>query len=554
MFNRPCSQKSDTFITSLHHRSMSLRCPGFAFSRLPTLPLPSRRFYGYNPVVHKSWNPFTGFKRPAMAPPTGESRKVVEGLFGKSIEALLCTYTSLGASRLQIFSRVAIHKPKDVSSAGVLRDLETHFNTSSLFAPWLVNDRRRMIRENAKARAIRNLKVKLGHGGTLDPMATGVLVVGVGKGTKLLGRFLECTKSYDCVVLFGAATDSYDAVGKVVSKAPYEHITKEMVEAALSKFRGTIMQKPSIFSALKVDGKKMYEYARAGGEIPEVKAREVTVESLEMLEWLEPGTHEFTWPKEEVEPEEMKGAESLIKSVASGQEQAPAADDEKRRKRSRTEDDDGPDATIIVSESAPKKLRLDEDTAMSGGLPVEESQTEGQDKKHTEGEEANQLATPQPSAETSAKPANSNPTSKPMPPAARLRMTVTSGFYVRSLCHDLGLAVGSLGLMSSLVRTRQGDYELGENVVEYDDFKKGELVWGPKVEMQLEKSMEEENWKAQEVVMDEQEYQEILRELENKKRAEDNESPGGKKHWGTQNKGRNPRGKWKDGRPRGGGR
>lgn len=148
----------------------------------------------------------------------------------------------------------------------------------------------------SRKRAIETLKVKLGHGGTLDPMATGVLIVGVGKGTKQLNKFLECTKTYECVVLFGAATDSYDAVGKVVGKRDYKHITKELVEKKLAQFRGKIQQKPSIFSALKVDGKAMYEYARAGGDIPEVAARPVEVHEMELVEWLEPGTHEFKLP------------------------------------------------------------------------------------------------------------------------------------------------------------------------------------------------------------------------------------------------------------------
>jgi len=77
--------------------------------------------------------------------------------------------------------------------------------------------------------------------------------------------------------------------------------------------------------------------------------------------------------------------------------------------------------------------------------------------------------------------------SSPCPaPAVRLRMTVTSGFYVRSLAHDLGLALNSAGLMASLIRTRQGDFELGHNVLEYEDLDKGEEVWGPKVADMLE--------------------------------------------------------------------
>ena len=72
------------------------------------------------------------------------------------------------------------------------------------------------------------------------------------------------------------------------------------------------------------------------------------------------------------------------------------------------------------------------------------------------------------------------------PPAARLRMTVTSGFYVRSLCHDLGAALGALGVMASLVRTRQADFTLGRNVLEYDNLAEGEEGWGPRVRGMLE--------------------------------------------------------------------
>ena len=77
-----------------------------------------------------------------------------------------------------------------------------------------------------------------------------------------------------------------------------------------------------------------------------------------------------------------------------------------------------------------------------------------------------------------------------LPPAVRIRMTVTSGFYVRSLCSALGASVNSCALMSSLIRTRQGEFELGKNVVEYGDFEKGEEVWGPKVEAALVASAE----------------------------------------------------------------
>ncbi|KAF2790668.1 pseudouridine synthase [Melanomma pulvis-pyrius CBS 109.77] len=424
----------------------------------------------------------------ASSPKPTETHKVFEGIF-------------------------AINKPQWASSAGVLRDLQTHFQPSSLFAPWLDSTRRNMTLSHSKKKHIQNLKVKMGHGGTLDPLATGVLIVGVGKGTKCLQRFLECTKTYECVVLFGAATDSYDTVGKIVSRAPYEHITKELVEEKLQAFRGKIMQKPSIFSALKVDGKKMYEYARAGGEVPEVAARPVEVLEMDLVEWLEPGSHEFAWPTEEVGQTEKIGAEKLMG--------IRAADAEHKRgvKRSRSPDMEVEDH-ITGAESHPKKPKTDDEPAMSGALPVTEEQAAPQQSEEAHDEPA--LPTPQESEVCQEEPIKLEPTaSSPTPPAARLRMTVTSGFYVRSLCHDLGLACSSLGLMSSLVRSRQGDYDLAlDNVFEYSDLALGPSVWEPKIQAHLEAFMDKEGWEVEEIE-EEEEWKKYRTEREEMKREDD---------------------------------
>lgn len=358
--------------------------------------------------------------------------------------------------------------------------------------------------------------MKLGHGGTLDPMATGVLIVGVGKGTKCLQRFLECTKTYECVVLFGAATDSYDAVGKVVSKAGYEHVTKELVEEKLAQFRGKIMQKPSVFSALKVDGKKMYEYAREGKHIPEVAARPVEVQELEMVEWLEPGSHDFAWPKEEVDGEERQGAEKLLGIRKEDAQVHAETAARKGRKRSRTPEDDQVDG----AGEQPKKPRTDSEPAMSGALPSDTMEDDAAVKPqspvaggtlpkeerptlsvdHAEGLDTIQRSPGQEDADSISKDtAPSAPAPNPQPPAVRLRMTVTSGFYVRSLCHDLGLACSSLGLMSSLIRSRQGDYTLGSNVLEFSDLEAGPEKWEPQLQKQLEDFMEAEGWKTEEL-------------------------------------------------------
>jgi tRNA pseudouridine55 synthase len=239
----------------------------------------------------------------------------------------------------------------------------------------------------------------MGHGGTLDPLASGVLIIGIGRGTKDLSRFLGGRKTYETVVVFGWETDTYDIEGRVVGEADYVHVTKELVQSRLEQFRGTIKQTPPVYSALKIDGKKAHEYIRASLPLPrELEAREVCVESCELLEWMEPGTHTYQHP--------------------------------------------------------------------------------------------HQHSTTDPTT-------NLTPTPK-SGPAARIKLTVSSGFYVRSFCHDLGLACSTLATMASLVRTQQSVYTLEEpeegsglvRAVGWGDVLAGEEVWGEMVRRVLERWME----------------------------------------------------------------
>ncbi|KAL6238572.1 hypothetical protein BDW75DRAFT_237248 [Aspergillus navahoensis] len=363
----------------------------------------------------------------------------------------------------------AVHKPQGVTSADVIRKLQHHFNSSELFRPWLETERARRNRESnfqRKRRRSQRLDVKIGHGGTLDPLATGVLVTGVGKGTKFLNDFLGCTKTYETVVIFGVETDSYDRLGKIVRRAPYEHITREAVEKALEQFRGKIMQRPPIFSALKVQGKKLYEYAREGKEPPvEIQSRPVEVTDLRIVEWYEPGTHEYKWPEEEAPADEKAVAEKLLAKDDS-LPIAPAADDadaSSKRKSPPVESSEGDETT--TSTAAVKKQKV--------SAEVEAAPTPEQTKAPETVEQATTETKPESAEELK---------SLPPPPAVKITMTVSSGFYVRSLAHDLGKALGSCGLMSALVRSRQADYTLEpDRVLEYKDLDAGEEVWGPKV-------------------------------------------------------------------------
>ena len=127
----------------------------------------------------------------------------------------------------------------------------------------------------------RNLKIKkIGHTGTLDPMANGVLPIAVGDATRLI-QYLSDDKEYVATVKFGVSTDTYDKEGEIVSTSD-KIVEQAELDEALNQFRGEILQKPPIYSALKKNGKKLYEYAREGKEV-EIEARKVTIEKLDLL-------------------------------------------------------------------------------------------------------------------------------------------------------------------------------------------------------------------------------------------------------------------------------
>ena len=123
---------------------------------------------------------------------------------------------------------------------------------------------------------------RVGHAGTLDPMATGVLVVGVERATKLLGLLALTTKSYTATIRLGAATDSDDRMGEVISSADASSITDEQIAATVATLTGDIEQVPARVSAIKVDGKRAHALARTGEEF-ELAARQVTVSRFDVL-------------------------------------------------------------------------------------------------------------------------------------------------------------------------------------------------------------------------------------------------------------------------------
>lgn len=133
------------------------------------------------------------------------------------------------------------------------------------------------------SRKLKVKKIKVGHAGTLDPLATGVMIICTGRATKRIDEFQYQTKEYVATLKLGETTPSFDLEKEVDAVYPTEHITREMVEDVLASFIGTIQQIPPVFSACKVEGKRAYELARKGEEV-ELKSKTLVIDEMELLE------------------------------------------------------------------------------------------------------------------------------------------------------------------------------------------------------------------------------------------------------------------------------
>ena len=127
-------------------------------------------------------------------------------------------------------------------------------------------------------------KVKIGHAGTLDPLATGVLILCTGKATKRIEEFQGQTKEYTATLQLGATTASYDMEHEVNASFPTEHITRELINDTLPQFIGDIEQIPPIYSAVKVNGDRAYELRRAGEEV-KLKPKHIYIDEIEVVDF-----------------------------------------------------------------------------------------------------------------------------------------------------------------------------------------------------------------------------------------------------------------------------
>ena len=163
-------------------------------------------------------------------------------------------------------------------------------------------------------------KVKVGHGGTLDPLATGVLPIALGEATKLCGRMLDASKTYDFTICFGTETSGLDAEGEVVATSDVRP-TLEQVQQALAQFTGPIEQIPPAYSAIKIDGKRAYDLARAG-EVVDMKSRGVTIYQLTICHAELVSASYFDWDEsktlKQVQGDALLGSVTLTADVSKG--------------------------------------------------------------------------------------------------------------------------------------------------------------------------------------------------------------------------------------------
>lgn len=136
----------------------------------------------------------------------------------------------------------------------------------------------------ALTRRMKVKKLKVGHAGTLDPLATGVMVICTGRATKRIDELQAGVKEYIATLALGATTPSFDLETEIDATYPIDHITSELVKETLRKFHGTIQQVPPAFSAVKIDGQRAYKMARKG-QTPELKAKTLVIDDIELLQY-----------------------------------------------------------------------------------------------------------------------------------------------------------------------------------------------------------------------------------------------------------------------------
>ncbi|CAO1625174.1 unnamed protein product [Sympodiomycopsis kandeliae] len=354
----------------------------------------------------------------------------------------------------------AIDKPSGRTSMSLLEDLKLLMAFSPLFRnpdgsiPEGHGGKAWQPKENwSKKYKKSSAPPKIGQGGTLDPLASGVLVIGIGNGTKQLQSYLDCAKTYKSVGLLGSSTTSYDSQDPIMTRTEHTHVTPELITELLPYFTGPLMQYPPLYSAVKMDGRKLFDYARNNIPLPRpIEPREIEVTKLELLDWFTPDQHQFKGSQTEL-PEEEKKLVGRVKEMVGqkeGQGDTVVHIDENVLAQSQPAQQQAEQAHAAEHSEQPEQPEQPK-TSEQCEQPVITAET-----ADAHADQSPEQTAAEPSAGSSSE--QQPPSSSSSPCAFRLGMTVSSGTYVRSIIHDVGLACNSSAHVVELRRTRQGEW------------------------------------------------------------------------------------------------
>ncbi|CCH58577.1 hypothetical protein TBLA_0A07880 [Henningerozyma blattae CBS 6284] len=338
----------------------------------------------------------------------------------------------------------AIEKPSGITSNQFLQKLQNVLAHSQVFSKSIqaaTSERaaeyeRQTGKKPSKRKLRKVMKVKMGHGGTLDPLASGVLVIGIGSGTKKLSNYLNgCVKEYESKALFGIGTTSGDVEGDILSECSTKQLNWDDLNTAKEKFLGKLKQTPPIYAALKMNGKPLHEYARAGIPLPrKIEPRQVEIHELEIFKDSLTKDHGFKFlrPKDEETVETIKKLEMNANML---------------------------EDKLYYSTEYCAKNGIENEEVEYSPIPLTE---EEKSLLNEQGE--NYQA-----------------------PLLHMRAKVSSGTYIRSLISDIGKSQGSAAYMVQLIRTSQSEWSLTrQNVFKMEDFtERDEEVWRPVLEKVL---------------------------------------------------------------------
>lgn len=343
---------------------------------------------------------------------------------------------SIPLSMLKYNGVFVVDKPKNIGSTQVVEKLKWTFIKAA----------------GGKQKGGGRNPLKIGHGGALDPFATGVLAIGVGAGTKQLGDMTHSTdKEYIATVFMGHETTTCDREGHVVKSDDSSHITKEMIEGVLDKFRGDIKQFPPVYSSVSVDGVRLWDYARNGLKVPYIPSRECHVSKLELIS---PVISKHTYsPLGQANEEEITVAEGVAKIKKEGgdmtreeyeksKEGQPKVS-KKQLKKNKKRKYDAEEVANVVRDPVPD---------------VKETQTHEKSLEEREKEYSEKLNKEELEIYKFAKEQAVEGEFKPKTPIFQIRAAVSSGTYIRQLANDICEELGVSGHLVELRRLTQGDF------------------------------------------------------------------------------------------------